>query len=480
MNFGETIKTFLFLSEAKMKDLADVLSYDPSYISKWNGGSHLPNRKSIELVLTKSSHYFAQHILESGKDIHWPAYFSGTDVPETINNYHDLQIFIFNYLMAAYNQTDKEMHPSNELDQSAFASRNCYASYDLDEIMKTIHGVCNNALNKFNVLKIKNSLSLDDLDSVLGSQVQSYCMMFRSNSVQADHYMKKTDNPIEILYRLINFTTALQDINPQSLMRLYYAADDMGELILTQGCYLIYKYDVMGKPLYFMLNDNRNVEYYGDQILNYPYEQKMILSTAKESLVIDTGDYASFLQKDDFIINIRSIADLMIYTLPFMIENEHTSVKRYARTFQILLRDKKVSIIYAKSQTEHFLENLIMPEFFGSDKMTLEETKELINSFYDMFKDNENLKFYPLEDKDIEELYLHHNFIATPGQLIYLPELVENFSENIPAVLSKHEEFTNHITTYLNDEMEERVTGNATIDELYQYMVTYLDLIKQL
>ncbi len=279
MNFGETLKIFLFVGKIKMKDLAAVLEYDPSYISKWVNNDLLPNRKSVELLLTKASHFLAEKIIASKKNIQWPDYFDATDVPEKLDNYHDLQSFIFKTLMASYNRSDKLAHTIVPKDESEFfVERNTCSSYHLDDIITTIHGTCSNAINKYDTLHVISSLPIHELVPILDSQVKSYCMMFRSTNVHLRYYMDVQDHPLKTLDQAYALVQRLRTINPQSSVDIYAKPQDMTSFICTEGCYIVYKTDILGRPLYHMINEENSVSLYSDHILHYPYDDTPLFS----------------------------------------------------------------------------------------------------------------------------------------------------------------------------------------------------------
>lgn len=58
MNFGALLQRLMDLSDIKTKQLADCISYDPSYISKWVNGSHLPSWRTVDEL----THAIAQTI----------------------------------------------------------------------------------------------------------------------------------------------------------------------------------------------------------------------------------------------------------------------------------------------------------------------------------------------------------------------------------------------------------------------------------
>ncbi len=67
MRFSDVLKQLLKTSNTKMKDLAEYLSYDLSYISKWANDKILPNNKVYIRIIERMSEYFSNKIYLSGQ-----------------------------------------------------------------------------------------------------------------------------------------------------------------------------------------------------------------------------------------------------------------------------------------------------------------------------------------------------------------------------------------------------------------------------
>lgn len=63
-NFSEVIYDFMRITRMKMKDLADYLDYDISYINKWVNGKNIPSQKIAESILESLALYFGKKIYD--------------------------------------------------------------------------------------------------------------------------------------------------------------------------------------------------------------------------------------------------------------------------------------------------------------------------------------------------------------------------------------------------------------------------------
>lgn len=62
MNFLLTFQYLVSLSGATMKDIADALGYESSYISKWHSGKNLPAGRTFSETMDKLGYYFAARL----------------------------------------------------------------------------------------------------------------------------------------------------------------------------------------------------------------------------------------------------------------------------------------------------------------------------------------------------------------------------------------------------------------------------------
>ena len=59
--FGKSLRSQMEKAGIKESELADALSYDTTYISKWINGSKLPSVRNAERILGQMADFFADH-----------------------------------------------------------------------------------------------------------------------------------------------------------------------------------------------------------------------------------------------------------------------------------------------------------------------------------------------------------------------------------------------------------------------------------
>lgn len=67
-NFAEVLNDMLELTDCKMKDVAQYLSYDISFINKWVNGKNIPSAKTSELILDSLAMLFGKIIYDRGRE----------------------------------------------------------------------------------------------------------------------------------------------------------------------------------------------------------------------------------------------------------------------------------------------------------------------------------------------------------------------------------------------------------------------------
>ncbi|NLY09746.1 MAG: hypothetical protein GXZ11_07655 [Tissierellia bacterium] len=464
-----------------MVDVADLLSYDPSYISKWISGSYLPNRKSIDLVLTKCSHYFAEHILASQKEIYWPAYFPGSDVPEYINNYHDMQNFIFKYLIASYNQSNKEINAISNRENPHYAPRNVFSSYSLDEVTLAVHDQCTNATNKFATLNIISTLPIDDLKKVIESHAKSYCMMFRSNTVHLRHFCNPDDDTTEQVIKLNEILKSLKTINPNSTIEVNIKPKNSGEFILVQGCFLIYRQIVLDAPLYFMLNDQKSIEFFGDRIVHYPYDDEKIIEINDEYEILDHTKIDFIMKEENIIVYARNPASLLGLQDMYLLFGDTANddfLSKISRTMQYAIANKNINVIYSKSSLRNFLTDFTLPFPFASKRLDPERVIELIKHLASIRKEPTNFIFYGVEDNMLEDPSFNYDIVVTDSSLTYSLSAQDEPYNSEPFYQSRYQPFVNSMESKFNDIMNHPNTSKQNSIDFEEYIVNYIKLVK--
>ena len=58
--FGKTLRALMETGEIKESELADALSYDATYISKWVNGSKLPSARNVEKIIGQIADFFVE------------------------------------------------------------------------------------------------------------------------------------------------------------------------------------------------------------------------------------------------------------------------------------------------------------------------------------------------------------------------------------------------------------------------------------
>ena len=58
--FGNVLRMHIEKAGIKESELADKLSYDTTYISKWINGSKLPSQRNAERIIGQMADYFAE------------------------------------------------------------------------------------------------------------------------------------------------------------------------------------------------------------------------------------------------------------------------------------------------------------------------------------------------------------------------------------------------------------------------------------
>lgn len=59
--FGKSLRSQMEKAGIKESELADALSYDATYISKWINGSKLPSERNAERIIGQMADCFAAH-----------------------------------------------------------------------------------------------------------------------------------------------------------------------------------------------------------------------------------------------------------------------------------------------------------------------------------------------------------------------------------------------------------------------------------
>lgn len=101
--FGSSVKTLLSASGLKHAQIAQEISFDASYISKWINSSILPSPKAIDTIIEKLSACISDELSERGIDI--LSHELDQEVPEDASELHN---FLSNLLYAAYEHDLKE------------------------------------------------------------------------------------------------------------------------------------------------------------------------------------------------------------------------------------------------------------------------------------------------------------------------------------------------------------------------------------
>ena len=58
--FGEILREQVEAAGIKESELANVLGYDPTYISKWMNGSKLPSARNAQRIISQIADYLSQ------------------------------------------------------------------------------------------------------------------------------------------------------------------------------------------------------------------------------------------------------------------------------------------------------------------------------------------------------------------------------------------------------------------------------------
>lgn len=103
MNFSKALKELLRITDTKMKDLAEYLNYDLSYISKWSNDKLLPNQKVYIEVISKMSKFLARSAYLQGLQDEIAAL---TDRPFIVETSSQLRNLIYAILEYGYFNTE--------------------------------------------------------------------------------------------------------------------------------------------------------------------------------------------------------------------------------------------------------------------------------------------------------------------------------------------------------------------------------------
>lgn len=114
MNFQTAIQLLCQLTQIKVADLAQVINYDRTIVSKWKNGQRLPSRKNYKMILKQWAHCFAQVIVTEQKEEQLKDL---CHVQTTLRNKSEVAEAIAGILELAYFQSEIEFETKVALDE---------------------------------------------------------------------------------------------------------------------------------------------------------------------------------------------------------------------------------------------------------------------------------------------------------------------------------------------------------------------------
>lgn len=473
--FGQILRKYLRISKVKMKDIAKELGYDPSYISKWINGINLPNKKNISDIVQTCASYLSKRIFELKKQKLINREFPDEEIPE-ISTPDELREFIYRHLIASYYKSAKEANINTALIPGQSAYRNvCYSS-NLDYILSNLHNHCSNAIEHYDMLEVDTTFSPKDLHKVFASQVKGYCMLFRTREVCINYYISDETDACRKFMSLIKIAEDLRYLDAHIKFFIYKIKPDLlPQFVLTQGCYCIIKESPFKRNKYLLMDDTSTVhemrfslhELITDRenvgeigVTSFDGNPEWVANTfSKPSYVYILNDFSFLFSKKHRKTDSKYIIPIDM-TIDFVINKN--------------LKSCNVSIYIIKEKLHEFLREKKVSFCCSPTTVDIKEMKETLKDFFDIIKNNSNLKFYILSD-DERKITIPDSIAIFNGISLQVIESISD--ENVVYSNLKCDTLGVSPEVKVEKFLSDAIIQEYTPQNMYNYILTYLEFL---
>lgn len=258
MEFKNALRTMLNSKKVFVRDYAQAVDYDPSYISKWLSGPLLPVRKHADKVLNNSADFFTELLWDTPELDQLHEKFEGTDVdaPESYHSKEELRHFLLRLFKASYYRSIQPETKVTLGEVPLMPFLNSYITNELDEAMKLLHIHCKHMTVDKRLLRIFATVPIKLMEYVISTHERSYCMLFRANTIEVNYILDRSDHVASDLIQLTSFGSRLRKLNAKSYLSIYYKRDMRdAKFIYTEGCYYLFTMQMEKHNIYNVIDN---------------------------------------------------------------------------------------------------------------------------------------------------------------------------------------------------------------------------------
>lgn len=260
MKFYQILDLLVDSSGAKIKDYAEYLDYDSSYISKWLHDVNIPVAKTSELVLERSATFFTNEIFdrkrvglfikllkESGENIVLPTMETEKKI---------FRLIILDLLNTAYMSTS---HPSQQKKLKKINSLpylNTYTTTDLDGLMSLLHSNCKHLFTNKEKIEIHSNLYPQALEKLLISCDKCYNMMLKSNQIMLNFYVPDEETRLKFQDGLTDVFKKIEKLNPRSSLNIIVKSNtSCSHFAFIKDSYMIIQNRFINTKVYTLIDN---------------------------------------------------------------------------------------------------------------------------------------------------------------------------------------------------------------------------------
>lgn len=393
MLFHVTLKKLIDVSGVKLSPIANILGYDISYISKWSSGKKVPSYKNILEINIKLAEIFANSIIEDGKE---KEFFNEFSIKNPLQTSHHkkkhLESTIKNLLNKSYEDTITEVNLTNKNDT--------FFIFEEHKIYDTFKKIIVDSLRKNKYIEIWTSFDINSpMAELLFATTREHS---GRNQVINIHLPVKSKNVDDnTLYR--NFAR-----NPLIGLEIYD-----GEFF-PQNEFLVIEDEVF---MNFSLSQELSTMTYGydeSAVLKYFYTIKTFFDKsikytelASPEALAQTNFRKYFYSENKYIFYTNYGFEFLlpgniIENIEKSIQGDNKLYKKEIAKIKILWREvfekSNIEFIMPRSSLLNYIENgkiVYCSQHFTLDYKMRKKHFEHIEK---IMKENENVKFYLLED----------------------------------------------------------------------------------